>query len=83
LTTCFGPFTGSSSVQLCSATVPYLYIFCQHSGDEQAKDLYREIIAVCSEIHTKHTNTETAAVPCMGDCDHYLWVFRNLMEYHS
>ena len=28
--------------------------------------LYREIIAVCSEMHTKHINTETAAVPCIG-----------------
>jgi len=27
-----------ATLQLCFVTVPYLHIFCQHSGDEQAKD---------------------------------------------
>jgi len=27
----------SATLQPCFVTVPYLYIFCQHSGDEQAK----------------------------------------------
>jgi len=30
--------------------------------------LYREIIAVCSEIHTKHISTAVWAEPSIGEC---------------
>ena len=52
--------------------------------------LYREIIAVCSQIHTKHINTLCGrnvefvpVLPCGTYCDHWSLVFSKNDVYRS
>ena len=47
--------------------------------------LYSEIIAVCSQIHTKHINTQNAELVIASACGTYklthLWPFKGLSTH--